>query len=44
MTISDKQQITISKETLSFQLTALKDDDKPIFISGSFNNWNVADP
>jgi len=43
MTISDKQQITISKETLSFQLTALKDDDKPIFISGSFNNWNVAD-
>ena len=43
MTISDKQHIAVSKERLNFQVTTQKDDNMPIFMSGNFNNWGVAD-
>ncbi len=43
MTNSKKESGITSKEGLSFHLTTQVDDDQPIFLTGTFNNWNVAD-
>lgn len=43
MTNSKEQSNITSKEGLSFHVTTQVNDDEPIFLTGTFNNWNVAD-
>jgi len=43
MTNSKEPSVITSKEGLSFYLTTQVDDDEPVFLTGTFNNWNVAD-
>ena len=43
MTNSENHPNITSREGLSFRLTTQVDDDEPIYVSGTFNNWNLAD-